>query len=179
MWCHSGLKQVHPHNPERFGFLLFEEDGQAPHGEGGSRTVAGVMPYTSSLRGERKESMSFDRSFVAGLLTGVLLASGLGYYMHSASAAGSEAKTLLENERVRVRQVVFQPGVRPGVHTHQWAHVGVILDDGTLGFVEKGKKDEIVNFKSGDAGWRDANVTHEVFNAGTKPIRVVEIELKK
>jgi quercetin dioxygenase-like cupin family protein len=99
--------------------------------------------------------------------------------MQSASAAGSEAKVLLENDRVRVRQVSFQPGVRPGPHTHPYAHVGVILDDGSLGFAEKGKKDETVNFKSGDAGWRDANVTHEVFNAGAKPIRVVEVELKK
>jgi hypothetical protein len=24
MWCHSGLKQVHPHNPERFGILVFQ-----------------------------------------------------------------------------------------------------------------------------------------------------------
>ena len=95
------------------------------------------------------------------------------------SAAGSEAKVLLENDRVRVRQVSFQPGVRPGPHTHPYAHVGVILDEGSLGFAEKGKKDETVNFKSGDAGWRDANVTHEVFNAGKKPIRVVEVELKK
>jgi len=49
----------------------------------------------------------------------------------------------------------------------------------TLAFVEKGKKNETVNFKSGDAGWRDANVTHEVFSAGKKSIRVIEVELKK
>ena len=24
MWCHSGLKRTHPHNPERFGHLLFK-----------------------------------------------------------------------------------------------------------------------------------------------------------
>jgi beta-alanine degradation protein BauB len=123
--------------------------------------------------------MSFERNFFSGLVCGGLLVGGLSYYVHSAWAAGSEAKVLLENDRVRVRQVVFQPGVRPGPHTHQWAHVGVILDDGSLGFAEKGKKDETVNFKSGDAGWRDANVTHEVFNAGQKPLRVVEVELKR
>ena len=123
--------------------------------------------------------MKLNRHFLSGIGCGVLLTGGLSYYLQSASAAGSEAKVLLENDRVRVRQVLFQPGVRPGQHTHPYAHVGVILDEGSLTFVEKGKKDETVNFKSGDAGWRDANVTHEAFNAGTKPVRVVEVELKK
>jgi quercetin dioxygenase-like cupin family protein len=123
--------------------------------------------------------MLSNRSFCSGVICGGLLVGGFSYYVRSAGAAGSEARVLLENDRVRVRQVMFQPGVRPGPHTHQWAHVGVILDDGSLGFVEKGKKDETINFKSGDAGWRDANVTHEVFNAGQKAIRVVEVELKR
>jgi beta-alanine degradation protein BauB len=123
--------------------------------------------------------MLFNRSFFSGLFCGALLVGGLSYHIQTAGAAGSEAKVLLENERVRVRQVVFQPGIKPGPHTHRWAHVGVILDDGSLGFVEKGKKDETLTFRSGDAGWRDANVTHEVFNAGNKAIRVVEVELKK
>lgn len=123
--------------------------------------------------------MKLNRHFLTGMVCGALLTGGLSYYLQSASAAGSEAKLLLENDRVRVRQVLFQPGVRPGAHTHAYAHVGVILDEGALAFVEKGKKDETVNFRSGDAGWRDANVTHEVFNTGKKPIRVVEVELKK
>ena len=123
--------------------------------------------------------MKLNGHFLSGIVVGGLVTGGVSFYLQSVSAAGSDAKVLLENDRVRVRQVLFQPGARPGSHTHAYAHVGVILDEGSLGFVEKGKKDETVNFKSGDAGWRDANVTHEVFNAGKKPIRVVEVELKK
>ena len=123
--------------------------------------------------------MKLNRHFLSGIVVGGLATGGVSFYLQSVSAAGSDAKVLLENDRVRVRHVLFQPGVRPGSHTHAYAHVGVILDEGSLGFVEKGKKDETVNFKSGDAGWRNANVTHEVFNAGKKPIRVVEVELKK
>lgn len=122
--------------------------------------------------------MKLNQNFLAGVACGGLLVGGLSY-LQSVSAAGSEAKVLLENDRVRVRQVVFQPGIRPGPHTHSIAHVGVILNEGSLTFVEKGKKDETVNFKSGDAGFREANVTHEVFNSGNKPVRVVEVELKK
>jgi len=123
--------------------------------------------------------MKLNSPFLSGVVCGALMTGGLAYCLQSASAAGNEAKVLLENDRVRVRQVLFQPGVRSAPHTHPYAHVGVILDQGSLAFVEKGKKDETVNFKSGDAGWRDANVTHEVFNAGKSPIRVVEVELKK
>jgi mannose-6-phosphate isomerase-like protein (cupin superfamily) len=123
--------------------------------------------------------MILNRYFLTGMVCGAFLAGGLSYFLQSARAAGSDAKVLLENDKVRVRQVLFQPGVRPGPHTHLYAHVGVILDEGALAFVEKGKKDETVNFKSGDAGWRDANVTHEVFNPGKKPVRVIEVELKK
>ncbi len=122
--------------------------------------------------------MKLNHHFLSGIVCGGLLVTGLSY-LQSVVAAGAEAKILLENDRVRVRQVAFQPGVRPGVHTHSVAHVGVILDDGSLTFVEKGKKDETVNFKSGEAGFREANVSHEVFNSGSKPIRVVEVELKK
>ncbi len=123
--------------------------------------------------------MKLNGHFLSGIVVGGLVTGGVSFYLQSVSAAGSDAKVLFENDRVRVRQVSFQPAERPGSHTHAYAHVGVILDEGSLGFVEKGKKDETVNFKSGDAGWRDANVTHEVFNAGKKTIRVVEVELKK
>jgi quercetin dioxygenase-like cupin family protein len=122
--------------------------------------------------------MKLNRHFLSGVVCGGLLVGGVSY-LKSAAAAGTEAKVLLDNDRVHVRQVVFQPGVRPGPHTHKLAHVGVILDDGSLTFVEKGKKDETQNFKSGDAGFREANVTHEVFNSGKAPLRVVEVELKK
>jgi quercetin dioxygenase-like cupin family protein len=123
--------------------------------------------------------MKLNRHFLTGTVCGALLTGGLSYSLQPARTGGNDAKVLLENDKVRVRQVLFQPGVRPGPHTHPYAHVGVILDEGSLAFVEKGRKDETVNFKSGDAGWRDANVTHEVFNPGKKPVRVVEVELKK
>ena len=49
----------------------------------------------------------------------------------SATMATPAVKVLLENEQVRVREVVFAPG--PGdTHTHEWAHVGVILTKGQL-----------------------------------------------
>jgi quercetin dioxygenase-like cupin family protein len=88
-------------------------------------------------------------------------------------------KILLENERVRVREVTFVPGAaQEGMHTHDLAHVGVILTAGTLVFAEPGKAPETVKFEAGSVGFREANVTHQVTNPGTAPMRVIEVELK-
>ena len=42
---------------------------------------------------------------------------------------------------MRVRDVTFAPGAAP-MHTHDLAHVGVILTPGTLVFTEPGKPAE-------------------------------------
>src|SRR5207247_11314241 len=58
------------------------------------------------------------------------------------------------------------------------AHVGVILDAGTLQFNDPDGKSEKRSFESGDVGWRDAKVTHEVVNVGKSPMRIIEVEIK-
>jgi beta-alanine degradation protein BauB len=97
----------------------------------------------------------------------------------SAQAAKYPIKIVLENNRVRVRDVTFPPGVRDtGLHTHEFPHVGVILTAGSLTFTERGKPTETTNFETGSVGFREANVTHEVANPGRTPMRVIEVELK-
>src|SRR5881628_4175458 len=87
-------------------------------------------------------------------------------------------RTLLENDRVRVREVLIDPGIDYAEHTHQYAHVGVIVKGGKLQFTETGKS-ETIDFKDGDAGWRDSGVTHSIRNIGKTRVHVVEVELKK
>jgi quercetin dioxygenase-like cupin family protein len=97
----------------------------------------------------------------------------------SGAAAKYPVKIVLENARVRVRDVTFPPGVPDtGMHTHEYAHVGVILTDGQLVFTDKDGKKETASFTSGSVGFREANATHMVSNPGTKPMRVIEVELK-
>ena len=83
----------------------------------------------------------------------------LGAIVSLAQKPEEKRKTLLENDRVRVREVLMEPGVEYAPHTHEYAHVGVIVKGGTLQFTEKGKA-ESVTFKDGAAGWREAGVTH-------------------
>jgi quercetin dioxygenase-like cupin family protein len=128
------------------------------------------------------------REFWVGTVVGalaVVLVGGVGARLVGAAQMSGTAtlkytaKVVLENDRVRVRDVTFPPGVlETGMHTHEFAHVGVILTKGALMFSEPGGKREKVEFDTGSVGFREANVTHQVGNPGTSPMRVIEVELK-
>jgi mannose-6-phosphate isomerase-like protein (cupin superfamily) len=126
--------------------------------------------------------------FAAGLVLGSLLsAAALAGVDVLASArevsaqvtgkSQSVAKVVLENTRVRVRDVTFPPGVT-GMHTHELAHVGIVIEGGTLVFKYPDGKSETAKLDVGSVGFREANVTHEPTNPGSSPVRVIEVELK-
>lgn len=128
------------------------------------------------------------RGFWTGVMVGTVLALAvaLGGPRAFATAYGmgveeskASYKILLENDRVRVREAVFPGGVpNTGMHTHEYAHVGVILTKGALLFTNPDGKTESVNFESGSVGFREANATHAVGNPGPDAMRVIEVELK-
>jgi mannose-6-phosphate isomerase-like protein (cupin superfamily) len=126
--------------------------------------------------------------FCAGLLLGSVMtaAAMAGVPASATSREGPEsaaqkteaaAKIVLENDRVRVRDVTFPPGVT-GMHTHKLPHVGVIIQGGTLVFRSPDGKTETAKLDAGGVGYREANVTHEPTNTGKTPVRVIEVELK-
>lgn len=119
-------------------------------------------------------------TFGAGILVGVAASSGVWLTQAQAQApTKNTSKVVLENARVRVKEAVFYPGDKsPGMHTHELPHVGVIIDGGTLVFKSPDGKSETMNLAAGGVGYRDANVTHEPINTGTKPVKVIEVELK-
>lgn len=133
-------------------------------------------------------------TFVAGVAAGSVITAGLLTFgaagleavrapqaATAAKAAGIKYSTqvVFENERVRVKDVTFPAGVLDtGMHTHDLAHVGVILTDGKLLFTEKDGKKETASFTSGSVGFRGPNATHMVANPGAKAMRVIEVELK-
>jgi beta-alanine degradation protein BauB len=146
--------------------------------------------------------MTQGRSYLAGLVTGVAVTGVLGIVGLRATAAPRTAttdaalteegpitaaaqaampkpavKVLLENDQVRVREVVFAPGAGD-THTHEWAHVGVILTKGQLAFADAGKQEEVVDFEAGSAGFREAKVTHLARNPGKTTMKVIEVEVK-
>ena len=127
--------------------------------------------------------------FILGMLAGAglmgLLNSGAGWNARAwaapqrASSAKYTSKIVLDNARVRVKDVAIPPlGADPKMHTHELAHAGVILTQGTMVFSEPGKPTETVKFDVGSVGFREANVTHQVTNPGQTTMRVIEVELK-
>jgi mannose-6-phosphate isomerase-like protein (cupin superfamily) len=128
------------------------------------------------------------RSYVAGIVTGLGLAAagaaaaatgGVAQAPKPAVPQKYDTKIVLENERVRVKDVTFLPGVKdPGMHTHELAHVGVVIQGGTLVFRYPDGKTETMKLDAGGAGYRGPNVSHEAINPGTAPVRVIEVELK-
>ena len=109
--------------------------------------------------------------FTFGLFLGASLAAG------AIGQAPSPVKVVLENARVRVRDVTFPPGPT-AMHTHELAHVGIVIQGGTLVFKYPDGKSETAQLEVGSVGFRDANVTHAPVNTGTTPVRVIEVELK-
>ena len=123
------------------------------------------------------------KPFAAGLIAGVLLTALVGtgrvILAHQKAASAAPApKIVLENARVRVRDVTFPPGVSAGMHTHDLPHVGVVIQGGTLVFKYPDGKSETAKLDAGGVGFREANVTHEPVNPGKTPVRVIEVELK-
>lgn len=122
--------------------------------------------------------------FAAGLLLGSLLAAAPAGRPLTATVPDqarapslSTSKVILENDRVRVKDVTFPPGVT-GMHTHDLPHVGVVIQGGTLEFRYPDGTSETAKLEPGGAGFREANVTHEPVNPGKTPVRVIEVELK-
>ena len=132
-----------------------------------------------------RDRAGFFRGVLVGAVLTALASAGLGSWPRAwaapqpPSGAKYSSKVVLENARVRVRDVTFPPGVLDtGMHTHELAHVGIILTAGSLVFTDPGKPGETVKFEAGSVGFREAKATHQVANPGSAPMRVIEVELK-
>jgi mannose-6-phosphate isomerase-like protein (cupin superfamily) len=113
----------------------------------------------------------------AAFMSSPVTASAAGVSPQARGASASTVKIVLDNARVRVRDVTFPPGVT-GMHTHELPHVGIVIQGGTLVFKYPDGKSETMNLEVGGVGFREAHVTHEPVNPGSSPVRVIEVEVK-
>ncbi|MFN0101291.1 MAG: hypothetical protein ACKV2U_04270 [Bryobacteraceae bacterium] len=86
----------------------------------------------------------------------------------------------LENPKVRVKEVVFQPGVARERYIRPTDQVIVFLDDSKYERLDSTTKERTVRErKSGDVIWHDKGEDAPVLkNLGSKPYRSLVIELK-
>lgn len=97
--------------------------------------------------------------------------------------AGAELpkKVKLENAKVRVSEVLYQPGVPRERYIRPTDQVIVFLDDSKYRRTDSQTKEKTIRErKSGDVIWHDKGEDAPVLeNLGTKPYRTLVIELLK
>lgn len=90
----------------------------------------------------------------------------------------AEATLLVEDGTVRVTRFDFAPGAETGWHRHGMDYVITAITDCPMRLEEPGGAVREVMVPAGAAYKRAAGVEHNVVNAGTEPMRFIEIELK-
>lgn len=90
-------------------------------------------------------------------------------------------KVLLENVRVRVTEVTYEPGVPRDRYLRPTDQIIVFLDDCEYERIDSVTKEKTVRKrKSGETIWHDrAEDAPILTNKGSKPYRTLVIELKK
>ena len=93
-----------------------------------------------------------------------------------AVTAGSRAKVVLDNDKVRVIEVNLPPGSTTGMHSHGDNLVVYLSGGMTIQTMGDGSTKEL-EAKSGEVRWSDP-VTHDTKNTGKAATRAIVIELK-
>ena len=94
----------------------------------------------------------------------------------SAQEAKDAAKTLLQNERVRVMEVSFKPGAKTSA-VSQPNRFLYALTDGALVFAPPGKTPYELSFKAGEAIWLPSQPMATENDSG-KEVRALVVEFK-
>ena len=84
----------------------------------------------------------------------------------------------LDNDRVVVTEWRFAPGAETGWHQHGYPYVVVPMLTGQLLIEGKDGSANHASLTQGVSYARESGVEHNVINAGTSPMRFIEIELK-
>lgn len=96
--------------------------------------------------------------------------------MDPLKVANNVYKFIMENDRVRVLEVKFEPGDKAIMHYHP-DHVVYVLKGGKAELTSEGKTD-ILDLKTGQAIYLKAQ-NHEARNIGDTELDLLVVELKK
>ncbi|HYI97238.1 MAG TPA: hypothetical protein VEX68_27105 [Bryobacteraceae bacterium] len=98
----------------------------------------------------------------------------------SVGMANLPSKVKLENAKVKVSEVTYEPGVPRERYIRPTDQVIVFLDDSRYERTDSRTKEKTIRErKSGDVIWHDKGEDAPVLiNLGTKPYRTLTIELK-
>ncbi len=89
------------------------------------------------------------------------------------------SKTAIDNDHVKVLQVVVDPHQKTRLHQHTVNRVMIYLQPGRQSFDFQDGKKLVLNWKAGEAKWSPAAGMHIAEITSDRPVTIVEIELKK
>lgn len=96
----------------------------------------------------------------------------------TAAFAAETVSTPIDNDQVKVLNVVVQPHEKTRLHQHKVNRVMIYLQAGRQEFDYEGKK-SVLNFKAGEVKWSPAGGMHIAEVTSGAPVNIIEIELKK
>jgi quercetin dioxygenase-like cupin family protein len=127
------------------------------------------------------EAMKHSNSLIQTILLAATLPLAFGTNtaigQDLAKVVPDDVKVLIENDRVRVLDVLHKPGAKEPMHSHP-AYVAVFLSATKLKVTTPDGKTVERDRTAGEVSWSEA-VTHAIENVGTADQHVIVIELKK
>lgn len=94
-------------------------------------------------------------------------------------AMAADDRVKIDNDAVRVLNVVDQPHTPSALHRHEVNRVMIYLSAGDLTVRYQDGKVEEQHWKPGQVAWSPAGGMHISENVGSTPLRIIEVELKK
>ena len=88
-------------------------------------------------------------------------------------------KTPIDNDDVRVLDVVVQPHEKTKMHEHKVNRVMIYRTAGAQNFESGDGRHSVLKFKENEVKWSAQEGMHAAEVATAKPVNIVEIELKK
>ncbi|HWE05221.1 MAG TPA: hypothetical protein VG274_00850, partial [Rhizomicrobium sp.] len=88
-------------------------------------------------------------------------------------------KTPINNDDIRVLDVVVQPHEPTSMHEHKANRVMIYKNAGAQNFKREDGHTSVLNFKEGEVKWSPIEGKHIAEVATEQPVGIVEIELKK
>jgi beta-alanine degradation protein BauB len=86
-------------------------------------------------------------------------------------------KLLLKNRRVRVWEMVLEPGETYPLHRHRYPYLSIMLDAATVVMTGPEGGEERLRVRKGDVVWRVPPDDHSVRNVGRTRFRNRLVEL--
>ena len=97
----------------------------------------------------------------------------------AAACFAQSAKTVVENDHVKVLSVVAQPHQKTRPHDHKINRVMIYLTAGSQDITYVGGKKNSTSWRANEAKWSPATGMHVAEIPSAEPVTIIEVELKK